>query len=214
MFFKDRSDAGKRMADIVISSGLTGKWDVVGIARGGVVIAAEISKALNVGIKSICVEEAEISKKSIIAVSSLGSGILFQEGLRSDFIPIVGELNGKIAMETAIKAREKQLKLAGRDNDYGKRILLCDDGVVSGRTLITAVRSLMANGALEIIAVIPVILPWVANQKEFRVISWRTTKMTNPTTGVFYYDFRDVPDEDVMLMLKEHQGKMFFGETA
>jgi predicted phosphoribosyltransferase len=38
--------------------------------------------------------------------------------------------------------------------------------------------------------------------------------MTNPATGVFYYDFRDVPDEDVMLMLKEHQGKMFFGETA
>jgi|GEM_PF-2127805 len=107
-------------------------------------------------------------------------------------------------METAAKAREKQLKLAGQDNGYGKRILLCDDGVVSGRTLITAVRAFMANGASEVIAIIPVILPWVANQKEFRVISWRTTKMANPTTGIFYYDFRDVPDEDIMLMLKKH----------
>ncbi len=85
MFFKDRHDAGYKLAEIVKHQ-IDGDWDIVGIAKGGVIIAEEIAKSLGTKPKVICIEKNYLSMHGNLTVSSLGSGVVFGKK-RNTFLP-------------------------------------------------------------------------------------------------------------------------------
>lgn len=199
MFFQNRREAGAMLAPIV-NQHFPGNWDIVGIARGGVIIADEIAKTRGVRPKSICVEEI-FRKKDIITASSLGSGLMFKNRYNR-FIQDVSEIGLKERVLVK-RVKKKQKTFAGPVTDYGPRVLICDDGVVSGMTLLTAVQSFRHNGAIEVAAAVPVALPWLMEQKDFPVATWRVTKMKHPSTGIFYFSFDDADEEEVSAALKK-----------
>ena len=203
MFFKDRYEAGVKLAEIVSKSPLIkGRWDVIGIARGGVVIASEIARRLRVNPKVICVEEVNLNETAILAASSTGSGMVFTKGT-NHFLPILTSSPNKAVQDFAEQTHEKQIRLAGSKSVYGNKVIVCDDGVVTARTLVTAIRSLKHYGVKEIVAAIPVVTPRIMERDDFSVIAWRVTKMTNPATGMFYKHFGDVEDAEVMSLLSK-----------
>lgn len=206
MFFKDRREAGTKLAEIVLNSGVfSSQWDVVGIARGGVIIADEIAKVLNTKPKAICVEDLRIAGNALLTISSLGSGVIFTDGPDGQmgvFIPDLTRFETLKTRELVKNVNDKHLRLAGSLTAYGKQVLLCDDGIISGQTLLTAFQSLKHSGVSEIAVAIPVVLPWVVNQNNFRVFTWRVTKMTRPTTGMFYNSFDDTEDAEVIEILQ------------
>jgi putative phosphoribosyl transferase len=206
MFFKDRYEASAKLAEIIDQQRLKGQWDVVGIARGGVVIAKEIAKLYKTKPKSICVEDI-LGKDFVFAASSLGSGILFTDYDANEWGQFIPDQTKTLRMpklnEVFQAAKEKQERLTrNRPTQYGQQVILCDDGVVSGRTLFTAIKSLKHAGVKTVVAAIPVVFPWVL-QNKFKVITWRVSKMTNPATGMFYNNFEDVPDEEVISILEK-----------
>lgn len=203
MFFDDRYDAGARLAQIVKEKMPDGHdWDIVGIARGGVIIAGEIAKIFGAKAKAICVEDLH-TKQNILAISSLGSGMVFGKKSPGDivFVPNAEKSQVTGAQKLFQRTREKQIRFAGPVTEYGPKVLLCDDGVVSGITLVTAVRCLKHYGVKEVAVAIPVVLPWV-EQQGFSVFTWRVTKMSNPATGIFYKRFEDTEDEEVIQILR------------
>lgn len=206
MFFKNRREAGTKLAEIILSSGVfSSQWDVVGIARGGVIIANEIAKVLNTRPKAICVEDLRIAGNALLTISSLGSGAIFTDGPDGQmgmFIPDLTRFETLKIQELVKNVNDKHLRLAGFPTTYGERVLLCDDGVVSGRTLLTAFQSLKHARVSEIAVAIPVVFPWVAEQTNFRVFTWRVTKMTRPATGMFYNSFGDTEDAEVIEILQ------------
>ena len=202
MFFENRYDAGERIAQIVKQQ-INNQWDIVGIARGGVIIAGEIAKALGTKAKAICVEDL-FMKKGVLVSSSLGSGVAFDGvffGESGKFIVDVSNCGIPGAQKLFQKTKKKQIGFAGTATNYGTKVLICDDGVISGRTLLTAVQSLRHYGVSQVAVAIPVILPWVAAQSDFPVFTWRVTKMTSPATGMFYKEFDDTMDEEVIRIL-------------
>lgn len=206
MFFDDRYDAGRQVAGVVGAQEADfSSHDVVGIARGGVIVANEVASSLGVATKAICVEDLWIDEKTLLVGTSLGSGMLFtnfKDGAVGEFVPKLSEVPSDKVQEFINEINKKYGRLAGQPTQYGERMLLCDDGIVSGRSMITAIHSLRHVGVREIVAVVPVVLPWVVEQNGFPVITWRVTKMSRPATGMFYRSFDDTPDEDVIRILK------------
>jgi putative phosphoribosyl transferase len=202
MFFKDRYEASAKLAEIVAQHRFKGQWDVVGIARGGVVIAKEIAKLFKTKPKSICVEDF-LGDDFVLAASSLGSGALFDDkaGPMGLFVPDISKIKVTRMEDLLLESTKKQERFAKTPTKYGPRIILCDDGIVSGRTVFTAVQALQHYGVKQIAVAIPVILPWVLEQG-IKIISWRVSKMSNPSTGMFYKSFEDTSDEEVTSILQ------------
>lgn len=201
MFFKNRGDAGIKLSKIVLDFSLPVKeWDIVGIARGGVIIANEIARALESKPKAICIEEMELDKDAVLVASSTGCGIVF-DGDYSQFVPSLLSSKKSKIRRFAKQTYKRQISFARRNTAYKKNVLICDDGVVSARTLITAVLALRHYGVKKVVAAIPVVTSQLIDQSNFPIIAWRITKMKNPATGIFYYSFDDVEDSEVVSIL-------------
>lgn len=203
MFFSDRREAGRQLARVVASRGDFSSWDIVEIARGGVIIANEIAMTLGAVPKAICAEDTRIYGKTILVATSLGSGTVFNsvvDGNPGEFIGQIREIKELKGFIDDIDAKHDRL-IGLEPRTYGKKILLCDDGIVSGRSVMATINSLRDAGTEEIVVAIPVVLQWVSRQKDFPFITWRVTTMTRPATGIFYRSFEDTPDQEVFLAL-------------
>lgn len=201
MFFQDRKEAGIKLVEVISkSSMITEQWDVVGIVRGGVVIAHEIARNLNVKAKAICIDEMILDETSVLIASSIGSGMIF-DTKATHFLPDLAHSDVPDICEFAQLTHSRYIEFTGRDTVYGNNVLICDDGVVSGKTLVTAVQCFRHYGVKNIAAAIPVVTPRIIEQSNFPVFTWRITKMKNPTTGAFYVNFDDVEDAEVMSLL-------------
>lgn len=206
MFFENRSDAGRKLADILLKKGGFSQWVVIGIARGGVIVASQISEALGIGLKAICVEEFS-SQKGFLVATSLGSGHFYPNSDEEDgmFVPDVSalQLNGKSDRFAKFLESLKQRSMLYNDGHEfrpeAERVILCDDGLVSGMSAFTAIDSLKMAGIQEIVLAIPVVPPWLLKSGiKAEIVTWRITTMENPATGMFYKEFNDTPDGDVI----------------
>lgn len=201
MFFQDRTDAGEKLAPLVLADKTLAGTDVIGLARGGVIVAAPIATALGSRLQSMGVEDFSIDAERVLAVTSLGTATLFAEHestFVSNLSPFI-ELEGFpdfLAEQTM--ARHRRFN-GERPLEVGRSIVLCDDGIVTGRSVIAAINSLRHAGAVEVVVAVPVIPSYFPLVGEgFRVIPWRISAMKKPKTGAFYSDFEDTADEEVI----------------
>lgn len=209
MFFQSRIDAGEKLAGAFLKSGKDfSGFEVAGIARGGVIVAAEIAKKLNLPLHSICVEDLETENERAV-VSSFGTAVIFSRGDKKNqrFVSDVSKLQNKNLLNLMRKISEKDvLYNDGKVFEPGKKIILCDDGLVSGNSAFSAIHALRCNGVEEITLGIPVVLPWFMKQElDFEIITWRVSTV-NFTTGYFYLgSFPDTSDEEVINAVRENR---------
>lgn len=204
MFFQDRVDAGKKLAEVFIKSkkNFSG-FQVVGIAKGGVIVASEVAKALNLPLQAICVRSLEKEKESIV-VSSLGTAVIFYK--RSDKKPRLVLDASKLRYKGVLKLMgEIREKVVFYNNGFSfkhkEKIVLCDDGLVSGCSVLATIHGLRKNGVQEIVLGIPVIPPWFRGE-DLEVVAWRRSNYNLPT-GHYYFEFLDTLDEEVVETVKQ-----------
>ena len=199
MFFNDRTDAGNRLANVVASAGDFRGWMVIGLARGGVIVGAPIAKTLSLPLASLYCDDISLKKRTFVA-TGLGSVVVWEGGkrrvvdnaaaLRS--VPILAELIAVAGQKQALYNNGLDLAVAG------KRIILCDDGIVSGRSAVSAIEALRHAGAEEIVLVVPIVpkdLPETV--AGCRTLFIRRSISSSFATGMFYTNFGDVPDDEV-----------------
>ena len=210
MFFENRTDAGKHLARTVLDSGRDfSGFEVVGLARGGVPVAEPIAQALSLPLKAMCIDDLLVDGSKLVCTTS-GHGLLYKlsrpvEGTQKvDMAPrwiedsSQLELTGLSEFLSELQRRELMYN-NGQAFQPGIKVLLVDDGLVSGTTIKVAVQSLRQQGVEEIVVAIPVVLPWTQNAKlDFELITWRVSTMKNAATGMFYFEFGDTPDQQVM----------------
>lgn len=200
MFFDNRLHAGQRLTKTILDSGRDfSDYQVVGIARGGVIVAQPIAQALGSHVHAICVDDFKVGGNKMATVTSLGHGAIHSMGemlMVSDFRCI--DYPGFSEFRQALDDRHV-LYNGGSDFVPGEKVLLVDDGIVSGESAIIAAYSLRQQGVSEVVLAVPVILPWVAKANlGFEVLAWRISTLKNAATGMFYFEFNDVPDEQVV----------------
>jgi predicted phosphoribosyltransferase len=146
--FRDRATAGRALAEAL--SGLETPV-VVGVARGGVAVAAEVARALGAALTAVDVERVNARGLRLGATTAHGPPFLRQ----GHCVPVE-------EVEAAVgRARRDAERLEARLEHVtlpveGRIALLVDDGAITGLTLAAACRWACAEGAERVVAAVPV----------------------------------------------------------
>jgi putative phosphoribosyl transferase len=207
--FKDRTDAGKQLAEKL--TGFTGKRDVLVLAlpRGGVVTAAEIARRIKAPLEVLIVRkighplEPELA---VGAVSETGS-MVYNEDVVSSFGVTRQYLQREADRQREEIERRQQLYRKGQKlrNLQGKTIILADDGVATGATIKAAVEALRREQVGELVAAVPVAPPDAAQELRSMADVFVCLEIPEDFTAVgsYYMNFAQVSDEDVVRILEQ-----------
>ena len=206
--FRDRADAGAQLAKSLV--GRTGPDALVlGIPRGGVVVAAELARALGAELDVIVARKlgAPMSAELAIgAVTADGGRFLNDEIVRELHVP--GEYIVEITELERAEAERRQVRFRGSrppPRVNGRTVILVDDGLATGATMRAAVRSLRHAVPQRIIAAVPVGSPeaCAALRGEVDELVCLAEPEDFGAVGMFYRDFQPTEDSEVERLLRE-----------
>ncbi|HEY7567808.1 MAG TPA: phosphoribosyltransferase family protein [Gemmatimonadaceae bacterium] len=206
-FFRDRQDAGARLAERLARYSARNTL-VLGLARGGVVVAAEVAKALNVPLDVIAARRlgAPTSHDLAIGAVTADGGRYYNEALiRELAIPraYVERVTGREMI--AAQRQEAALRSKARPNVTGRSVILVDDGLATGAAMIAATRSVQARYPARIVVAVPIAAqaPCEELQSEADEVVCLLTPEPFWAVGLFYQDFTQVEDEEVKELLRQ-----------
>ena len=207
--FRSRSDAGKRLAERLLD--YEGQDAVVlAIPRGGVPVGAEVAKRLNARLDVIIPRKIPIPwnpEAGFGAITADGTIVLNQRMVKS--LGLSKEEIQAIADEVReeIERRTKEYRDEMPPPDVrGKTVILVDDGLASGYTMLAAIESVRKHGPAKVIVAVP-----VASSGAARLVSPRTDGMVALVTSErlpfavaeFYREWRDLTDEEVVKAISD-----------
>lgn len=180
----------------------------MGIPKGGVIVAAEIARILSAPLNVWVAQRLLAPSHQKVGFGSLaedGEMIVNEAALRQLRIPhtyLVEEVR-KRRREVARCARLYR-QSAPTIEVTGKRIILVDDGLATGHTILTALRGLKRHKPASIIVAVPVAPSAVVREVAGEASGLRV--LAEPfgfgEVGQHYVQFFDVSDEEVLETLK------------
>lgn len=160
MIFRDRADAGRRLAAKL--GPYAGRADtlVLGLPRGGVPVAYEVARELGAPLDLIIVRKLGVPREPELAMGAIASGGV--RVLNSDVIAAWAVSPEELEAVTARERRE----LERRERVYrgerpmaeveGRTVILVDDGIATGATIRAAVEALRQRNPRRIVIATPV----------------------------------------------------------
>jgi putative phosphoribosyl transferase len=207
MLFKDRKEAGVKLAQKLLSYKNQPDTLVLALPRGGVVTGFEVAKALNLPLDVICPRKIGAPfnpELAIGAITETGAGI-FNEDLISEFQIPEDYIKRKVAEEK--KQAERRLHLFRKDrpkrNVEDKVVILIDDGLATGSTMKAAIQTVKNEGAAKIVVAVPVAPSETCFEIEQEVDEVVVLAIPSffAAIGQFYEDFSQTEDEEVVELL-------------
>ena len=162
--FEDRTEAGQRLAAALVQFRERPDTVVLGLARGGIPVAAAAAKALHLPLGTVLVRKLGIPghEETAYGALALAGGrtvrlinkpLLEQvllHGVRRESLGAVEE------RERAELLRRAQVYPGAAMDVTGRTVLLVDDGLATGATMRAAVEAMREGGAAEVVAAAPV----------------------------------------------------------
>jgi putative phosphoribosyl transferase len=205
--FLDRVDAGRKLAAALIDLRDQPASVVLGIPRGGVLVAREVARILNAPLDIILTHKLGAPynpELAIGAVSEDGAVFLDDEAQRRRWLP-AHYLDAEIERQRQEMARRAELYRRGRARlaVLDQTAIVIDDGVATGSTLVAALRSVRAAGTVHVIAAAPVGPAEVIArlQREADRVIVLATPIDFVAVSSFYRYFDQVSDEEVIAAL-------------
>ncbi len=203
--FKDRQSAGKILAKH-LKGDLGDKGIVLGIPRGGVVVAAEVAKELKLPLDIIVTRKIGAPMQPELALGAVdGDGKVVGE------FGEVGEIREIIDREIGEIKRREKLYRGGRNplEVSDKVVILVDDGIATGATILAAIRFLKRHQAKKIVLAVPVaskesverVRGEIGEIREIGEVIVLETPEDFQAVGQFYHEFLPVSDEEVIQLL-------------
>lgn len=208
MFFKDRYDAGRKLANELIKF-KNKNAVIVALPRGGVIIGFEVSKLLKAPLDVIVAR-----KIGAPFYPELGIGAIAPHGIKILDETLIKSLNvSEKALEKIIE--QETIEMKRRSELYrrnatladlaGKTVIIVDDGLATGVTARASIMSIKEMFPEKIILAVPVSPPDTA--EEFRKEVDEVICLNEPhefyAVGAFYEDFRQISDDEVIHLLKK-----------
>ena len=201
--FRDRREAGRVLAELL--GAYRGRENVVvlGLARGGIPVAWEVAAALGVPLDAFVVRKLGAPGHEEFAMGALASGgrvVVNDDILRGlrvtpQQLRDIAEREGRelIRREAAYRAGRPPVEVTG------KTVILVDDGLATGASMLAAVQALREADPAEIVIAVPAAPE--STCREFAGIVDDVVCATMPTpflaVGESFWDFRQVSDEEV-----------------
>jgi putative phosphoribosyl transferase len=208
MIFRNRQEAGERLAAHLGKYANRQDVTVLGVPRGGVPIAFEVATALNLPLDVFVLRKLGVPGHEEFAFGAIGSGgvrVLDREVVEalglSDFI-----IEAVTRAERAELARREQAYRGGRPplDVRGQTVILVDDGIATGASVTAGVRALRQMQPAAIVIAAPVAPEAAVNRLRREVDDMVCAEVPETFFGVgqFYDDFSQVSDEEVNELLK------------
>jgi len=209
MYFQDRREAGRMLASRL--SAYADRPDVVVLAlpRGGVPVAYEVAKALHAPMDVFLVRKLGVPGHEEYAMGAMASGgvrVLNRDVVEALHIP-------NEVVEQVIAGEQRELER--REREYrgdrpfpdlrGKTVILVDDGLATGSTMLAAVMALRQKQPARIVVAVPVGSPETCDAFRDHVDEIVCAITPDPLYGVglWYTDFSQTSDDEVRKLLAE-----------
>ena len=181
---------------------------VLGLARGGVPVGAEIASGLGAAFDVFVVRKLGVPQWPELAMGAIasGGGIVVNDHVIASLRISDEQLQAVIATEGAELAR-REARYRGTVPPpllRGRPVVLADDGIATGATMLAAVRAVRAAGAERVIVAVPVgpssVDQRLRNEADDVVIA--VTPREFHAVGQVYADFSQVGDDEVRAALR------------
>ncbi|MBW0013875.1 MAG: phosphoribosyltransferase [Mycobacterium sp.] len=205
--FRDRREAGRALAEELSSYRDQDDVVVFGLARGGVPVAWEIAAALKAPLDVFLVRKLGVPRWSELAMGALasGGGVVMNDNVLSSLHITDEQVREVIASETAELTRRETAYRSGRPmtDPSGKTVILVDDGIATGASMLAAVRALRAAGPRSIVVAVPVGPRETCGElaREADHVVCATMPPGFEAVGQAYDDFHQVSDDEVRALL-------------
>ncbi len=206
--FRDRREAGERLADALEERGVSEDAVVFAIPRGAAVIGATIAERLDLPLDLVIVRKVGAPGNPEFA-----AGVVDPDGNVIEN-PSAGVDRAYLEREARRERDEIRRRLEayrrGREevDVRGRTALVVDDGVATGSTALGAVRYLRSRGAERVVLAVPVISAQAARRLEPDVDDLVALDVPEPffAVGAFYREFDQVSDSEVQDIIGRHLG--------
>lgn len=205
--FANRVDAGEQLAHVLVGQPLPQNMIVLGIPRGGIVVAAVVAKRLKLPLGSIVVKKIGAPYNPELAIGAVGEeNIVYWDQEVISRIQITPDAKRILQEKVEKSVREREEILASvyhRPEIRGNTVLLVDDGIATGATAVCAAAVAKHYKAAEVLLATPVIPASIIPMVRPHVSEIITLVVTEAfsSVGQFYASFAEVSDEEVQYLL-------------
>ena len=202
--FADRTEAGRRLAS-ALEGHLGPGALVLGVPRGGVVVAAEVARALTLELDAVIVRKIGAPGQPEYAIGAIdedGRVIGVRPGMADEVYlrRAAEEGRAEIARRLAAYRGERP-----RPRTTGREVVIVDDGIATGFTVKAAVESIRHRGAVRVVIAAPVAPPGAV--EDMSRVADEVVVLDEPygfrAVGQFYRDFDQTTDAEVVRLLAE-----------
>ena len=207
--FADRREAGVTLAaELQTEAGP--ELVVEGLARGGVEVAAEVARILEAPLDVVAVRKVghPFQPEYGLGAVTPGDGVYLRgsDGLTEEELEAAVErARAKAArLDEVLHAENAPLELAG------KSVVVVDDGLATGGTMIAALRWAKARGAARVVAAVPIAAQDSLERvrAEADLVVCPHALVLFPAVGFFYRSFEQVGDAEVVRLLRERRAEV------
>ncbi len=206
--FADRGDAGRRLGERLAP--YAGDRPVTfALPRGGVPVGAEVARSLGAPLEIVVSRKLGAPDQPEFGIGAVAPGgvrVLNERAVRILGIP---EDYLKRVTERESAEVERRLRLFRGDRPYpdlaGRTAILVDDGLATGVTARAALHTLCRMHPERLVLAVPVCAPQTAAliRPEADDLICLIAPTALEAIGLWYRDFRQVPDEEVIRLLEE-----------
>ncbi|MCC6677585.1 MAG: phosphoribosyltransferase [Phycisphaerales bacterium] len=205
--FSDREQAGRQLADLLKHAPLRRPL-VLAIPRGGIEVGAPLAEELGAELDVILSRKLRAPTQPELAIGAVSeTGELFIDdplaaATRAGREYLTAERDYQLA---EIRRRAGVFRAVRPPAEItGRSVIITDDGIATGSTMIAAIATVRARRPHELIVAVP-----VAPADRLDAIRPRCDRLVCPLVpahffaiGQFYHDFDQVPDDRVIELLQ------------
>ncbi|HYL02889.1 MAG TPA: phosphoribosyltransferase family protein [Steroidobacteraceae bacterium] len=217
--FANRREAGRELGAALARLQLRSPVVVLGLARGGLPVAAEVAQALGARLDVLAVRKIGMPGQAELAVGAIAAGVTVRH-------PPPGSPIELSARDFAALEQRERTELERRERLYRAGLppleltdstaVLVDDGLATGATMLAAIRAARRAGAAVVIVAVPVASGEAAAlvRPECDQLVVLQTPPYFYAVGQWYRDFTQVDDSEVCRLLAPRPTAQPHGRTG
>lgn len=214
MVFRNRQDAGKKLARVLEQYKNAKNTIILALPRGGVVVGFEIALALNLPLDLVVPRKIGAPgnpEYAIGAITEEGEGIFNKSEIKA-----LGINKEYLDSEVVKEKKEAERRLRAYRGDRpplvltDKTVILIDDGIATGLTMRAAIKSVKKKGASQIIVAVP-----VSARDSLEIIKKEVDKVVClhvplffGAVGAFYEEFAQTEDAEVIQLMQKARSRI------